>query len=99
MSVEISKLQKVVDRKDGFNIVNAWITPDNELVITLSHRHTDDHEVIVRVRSEDDVILVDEAHEEWERVHDENSEGYADGPWEDKTTQLGRLNTGGNWEA
>lgn len=86
------KFQTVLDRLAGFNSINAWVTPAGELVISLSHRITDDEQVLVRVLSEADVILTDVVEEEYDR---ENPGG--DGPWEDEATQLGRLNKGGNW--
>jgi hypothetical protein len=79
------KIQEVANRKDGFNEVDAWITPSGELVISLSHRTTSDEQVLVRVRDDSDVILTDEI------LHDNPD------AWEDDNQQLGRLNHGGNW--
>lgn len=81
----MSKFQTLIDRQDGFNDVSAWMTPNGELVISLSHSSTSDEETLVRVRSEDDVILTDE-------VLARNAEA-----WEDDNEQLGRLNHGKNW--
>jgi len=85
----MSNLQKVVAGAEGFNRVNAWLTPNGELVISLTHRSTDDGHVLVRVRTDEDVTFVYEAFAEYD--------GDADSPWEDPDTQLGRLNKGGNW--
>lgn len=89
----MSKLNEVRRRTSGFNDVAAWITPNGELVISLSHKNTNDEDVLIRVRNEDDVILVDEATTAY---YDER--GGTDDPWEDPSCQLGRLNKGGNWD-
>lgn len=86
----MNKRETVVSRADGFNEVHAWTTPNGELVIHLSHRATNDEDVLIRIPTEDDVILAgmcDTASEE------------AGEDWDDETTQLGRLNHGGNWNA
>lgn len=89
---EHTKRDEVHRRIDGFNEVDAWITPAGELVISLSHGNTNEYDVLVRVRTDEDVILVDETTNEY-------SGDNIDGPWEDETVQLGRLNKGGNWDA
>lgn len=76
----------------SFNDVAAWITPNGELVISLSHRNTSDEDVLIRVRGEDDVILVDKAIEAYFKENGDSD------PWEDPSCQIGRLNKGGNWD-
>ena len=87
-----SNMDKLVERVEGFNSVTAWRTPNGELVILLSHRNTNDEDVIVRVRTDDDVIVVSEVETAYYDEH-----GGTDDPWEDENCQLGKLNKGGDW--
>jgi len=82
-----NKKQELVDSVESFNDVTAWITPNGELVICLSHRNTSDGDMLVRVRADDDVII----------VADEPSNEPEHGAWELPGSKLERLNTGGNW--
>jgi uncharacterized hydantoinase/oxoprolinase family protein len=86
------KLREALRRieHDGFNEVTAWITPAGELVVSLTHRATSDSDVMFRIVKDEDLILEDVALDEY-------SGDNPDGAWEDESTQLGRLNKGGNW--
>lgn len=88
----MNEFKEVIKRTPGFNDVNAWIASNGELVVSLSHKNTNDGDILIRIRTEDDVILVDEAISQYTGSN-------KDGPWEDSDCQLGRLNLGGSWDA
>lgn len=81
----MTKKQAVLSRLEDFNVVRGWITPNRDLILSLSHKTVDDLEVLVRIPTEDDIVLVDE-----ELKDDPDA-------WENLETRLGRLNKQGNW--
>jgi hypothetical protein len=75
--------QAVIDNAEGFDTVRAWLAPNGDLIVDLTHHVTDDHQVLLRVRGDADVIDVGSLSPE---------------EWENPESQLGRLNHGGNWD-
>lgn len=49
-------LQELLSRLEGYNEVAGHLMPNGELCLMLSHRVTLDNAVLVRVRTDDDVL-------------------------------------------
>lgn len=75
--------QAVVDHAEGYNSVTAWLAPNGDLIVNLTHSATDDEQVLLRVREDADVLDVGSLDPE---------------EWENPESQLGRINHGGDWD-
>lgn len=82
-----NKFQELVDQQDGFNEVHIHALSDGGISITLSHRHTDDMAITVRVNDPGSVILSGAIYEQ------EGDQTPAE------RESLRRMNYGGPWDA